>query len=335
MDSLFGGEGVDEIAERIIGDQIRKELEERISSLKWKPQDMSEEDMRRALEQYEREGYIDVQGGQVRITSKGARKLANEALERILRNLAKKEVGYHSLEEPGFGAELSSWSRAYEVGDDYSLVDIERTLLNALERRGKVDLEPEDFQVYEELHQTKLCAGLIIDESGSMRSNHKLSAAIETSLALSELIRREPKDSLKVFIFSETVKEIPTWNIVNEVLGGGCTDIKAALRAFRKAVSSEQGDKQAYLITDTEPNTDDGRYVGFDRAVAGLIEEALRYRQEKITLNIIMLDESPSLKHLASILAQRNLGRVLFTSPGKLGEVVTEDYLRARKERIY
>ena len=334
MESILHGESIEEIAQRILEDEYRRELEEKVRELKWKPQGIDEEDVRQALEEYRKEGYIDIVEGKVKITSKGAKRLASHALERILRNLSRKDVGTHSVEEVGFGSELSTYARKYEAGDDYSLVDVEKTALNALERKGRLELELEDFEVHEEIHQSRLCAGLIIDESGSMRNNYKFEAAIETALALSELISREPKDALKVFVFSERVREIPPWGIVNEVMSGGCTDIRAAMEAFRKAIINEKGDKQAYLITDTEPNTENGRYIGFNQAAIGVMDEALRYRQQNIGLNIIMLDESPRLRELASALARRNLGRVFFTSPLKLGEVIVEDYLRSRKGRI-
>jgi len=333
MENILQGEPLDEIEKLMLEDELIKELEDKIRELKWKSQDISEEDVRRALEEYQREGYIDIEEGKIKITSKGARRLASNALERILRSLSRKEIGEHSIEETGFGSELATYTRSYEVGDDYSLVNIERTALNALEKSGKLELEPEDFEIHEEIHQTRLCAGLIIDESGSMRSHYKLEAAMETALALSELIMREPKDSLKVFIFSEEAKEIPPWAIVNEVMTGGSTDIKVAMQVFRKAVINEKGNKQAYLITDTEPNTENGKYVGFDQAISGVMTEAVRFRQQNIGLNIIMLDENPHLKHLASALAKRNLGRALFTSPLRLGEVIIEDYLKARKEK--
>jgi uncharacterized protein with von Willebrand factor type A (vWA) domain len=43
-----------------------------------------------------------------------------------------------------------------------------------------------------------------------------------------------------------------------------------------------------------------------------------------------MLDETPHLKELASTLARKNLGRVFFSSPSRLGQVVVEDYLKVR-----
>jgi len=187
------------------------------------------------------------------------------------------------------------------------------------------------LQIYDEMHENKMCAGLIIDESGSMQGD-KINAAIVTALALAELIRREPKDLLKVYLFSSEVREIPYCDIVNASHCGQTTDIRAALRAFRKRVLNKKGDKQAYLITDAEANTEDGRFVGFREATLGVVREVLHYRQAGITLNIIMLDQSPRLKEVASILAKRNLGRVIFTSPPRLGEVVIEDYLASKKK---
>lgn len=115
---------------------------------------------------------------------------------------------------------------------------------------------------------------------------------------------------------------------------GGTTDIGAALRAFRKGTSNEKEEKQAYLITDTEPNTENGRYVEFKEATLGVVREALYYRMAGITLNIVMLDQGPHLKELASILAKKNQRRVFFTSPTKLGEVVIEDYLASKRKNL-
>jgi uncharacterized protein with von Willebrand factor type A (vWA) domain len=295
---------------------------------------INEEDVRQALEEYEHCGLIEVQGGKVIVTSRGGKKLAAGALERILKNLNRQASGPHTREKPDFGFTLSLRTRRYETGDDYSLVDIERTALNALKRCGKLEFEPGDFEVREEVEESKLCAAIIIDESGSMRDSNKLEAAMETALALSRLILRKPENSLKVYVFSDEVKQIEPWAIVNEVISGGDTDIKTALAAFRRACRHEYGDKQAYLITDTEPNNEDGRHLPFEKAANGLIEEASRYRREKIGLNIIMLDESPELKILASTLARKNLGRVFFTSPSSLGEVLIEDYIKGRREGI-
>ncbi len=334
MGSILQKEDIDEIAERIARDEIRKEIEQKVNELKCQSDGLSGQDLEESLRDYIERGDLDLREGEIKITPKGARKLANQILRRILENLADRQFGHHELKEAGYGIERSPSSRKYEIGDEYHRIDFEKTFLNALEREPEakrgISLNLEDFQIYEETHQTKMAAGLIIDESGSM-SGDKINAAIDTSLALSELIKQEPGDLLKVYLFSEQVRQIPCYDILNTSFSGGTTDIRAAMRAFRKAVVNERGDKQVYLITDTEPNTEDGRYVGFDEAMAGVIEEALRYRETGITLNIIMLDQKPRLKELASILARKNLGRVFFTSPLKLGKVIIEDYLITKK----
>ena len=334
MDRILRGEDIDDIAKCMLGYEGRNGLEEKISSLRWKPQDISEEDIRKSLERYERQGYIEIQGMKVKITSAGVVRLANNVLQTILQSLARKGLGSHSIEEAGFGSELSAYTKRYETGDDYSLVDIEGTAINALERCGCLDLEQSDFLVHEEFHQSKLCAGLIIDESTSMLRDHKLEAAMETALALAQLIRRNPKDSLKIFVFSEQVKEIMPWEIASDVLSNGLTDIGSAMRAFSKATRNEKGDRQAYLITDTEPNCRGGRYVGFQDAVADVMGEALHYRRHNIGLNIIMLDETLHLKKLASDIAKKNLGRVFFTTPSSIGQVIVSDYFRAKRKRL-
>ena len=330
VDALLAGESVDAVSNSILNDDRRQELIEEIRELKWQPEELTEQDALAALQQYEKDGLIEIRGGKVVITSRGARHLANRALERILLSIKSKDIGPHLTEDTGFGSLLSLYTRPYEVGDDYSVIDIERTLLNSVKRRGSLCFEVGDLEVHDEIHESKLTAGLLIDKSSSMKNNGKMAAASDTALALSALIGRDPKETLKVFVFSDMVKQIPVWNITNEMGGGGATDIRAAMRAFRQSIRGETGEKQAYLITDTEPNTEDGHYTGFEKAMQGLVDEALLYRRDGIGLNIVMLDESPKLRRLASIVAEKNVGRVFFTSPKRLGEVLVEDYLRRR-----
>lgn len=341
LDRLLLGEEADQIAEMIVGDRGRRELERMVDSLRNQSEEVDHEDVEQALKEYEQEGLLDMEQGKIRITSRGARVLARQVLGKALENLSRKEVGSHLVRETGYGSELSIHSRRYEPGDQYECVDVQKTLLNALERMAsvgqqpwsasqKLSLEPEDFQVCEPLHQTRVCAGVIIDQSGSMQGDFKLQAAMEASLALAELIGKNPRDMLKVFIFSARVEEIHPWDIANVMVGRGSTNMKSAMESYRRAVISARGDKQAYLITDAEPNTVDGAYVGFERAMGEVVQEALHYRESGITLNIIMLDQRPALKEFARVLAQKNLGRVLFATPGNLSTVIVEDYLRVK-----
>lgn len=338
IDSLLNGEKNETVAMKIAQDKVRKDLQSQIDALKWQPERLSEQDVEKALDDLIKKDYVHLDRGQLKITQKGARKLAAYILMRVLENLTRRNDGFHRVEEESFGSELALIHRHYEPGDDYWLVNVEKTLINAMERNAagedRMSLKLEDFEVYETLGEGRMCAGLLIDQSGSMTGS-KVNAAVDAALALGELIRRQHKDKLRVFLFSDEVKEVVPWDVVNQSSSGGSTDIKAAMQAFRNSVSTETADKQVYLITDTEPNTENGEFVGFEVASAGIISEALRYRREGITLNIIMLDENPYLRELASLLARNNMGRVFFASSQNLGQVIIESYLARNRGRSH
>lgn len=336
IDSLLNGEKNESVAMKIAQDKVRKDLQSQIDALKWQRERLSEQDVERALDDLIKKDFLHLDKGQLKITQRGARKLAAYILMRVLETLTRRNDGFHRVEEDSFGSELALIHRHYEPGDDYWLVNVEKTLINAMERNAagedRMSLKLEDFEVYETLGEGRMCAGLLIDQSGSMTGS-KVNAALDAALALGELIRRQHKDKLKVFLFSDEVKEVLPWDVVNQSSSGGSTDIKVAMQAFRNSVATETADKQAYLITDTEPNTENGEFVGFEAASAGIISEALRYRREGITLNIIMLDENPYLRELASLLARNNMGRVFFASSQNLGQVIIESYLARNRGR--
>jgi uncharacterized protein with von Willebrand factor type A (vWA) domain len=198
------------------------------------------------------------------------------------------------------------------------------------------DFDVSDIRVNDAKHHTGIHFGILVDQSGSMNRNDKIESAVETALALSELIRLKfPEDRLRIFAFSEDVQEVAPWELPNLALPMKNTDIRAALRTFRLSVVHETGNKQAHLITDSAPNYEDGNYIGFERALDGVLKEVRRYRMEDIVLNIVMLDEDPELRKMAKTIARQNLGRVFFTLPGSLSKVLVEDYLIYKRETFH
>ena len=300
-------------------------------------------DVEGCLERYVAQGDLKWEQGQVIITPKGSRKLAEIARVNLENLMKKKEPGACKVKELGHGLETALSTKKYQYGDAYGSVDIQKTLLNSLKRnaltkkdisdahpgrKSAISLAREDFEVFEKNNESKISMALLVDESGSM-DEEKRNAAISTCLALARTKR--PGDTLKVVLYSSQIKEIHYWEILNTNFPGGTTDIKAALLAGRRVLRHEKGNKQVYLITDTEPNTENGKYVGFEKAAPGVRREVLQYRREGIVLNIIMLGEKPGMKDFASQLAKINAGRVFFTSSDNLGRVIIEDYLSVRK----
>jgi uncharacterized protein with von Willebrand factor type A (vWA) domain len=336
LEQLAAGEDLDKLLEEYLGDEYRRQLEEELAMMDRMEEGIEPEDIKNGLKEYVDKELIEVNESGVRLTPRGSSRIAKYVLRRIWENLSGVNAGTNATKEEGFGMSDSFCTRKYEYGDEFYKIDLEATLLSALEKRGngsdRIEFDQEDLLVRETTIDTKLCVGFIIDESGSM-SGDKIHAAMDISLALSELMRRNSKDKMKLFLFANQVREIAYWEMPNVTFSGGTTDIRGALRRFRASVASERADKQAYLITDTEPNSEDGKYIGFEKATLGVLQEAIMYQREGITLNIIMLDNTPHLREFASILAKRNLGRVFFAEPKELGRVVMEDYLRTKHRR--
>ncbi len=333
---LESGENLDGLLETIEGDEGRQRLGEEIAELEREPQGLTKRDFDEVLSEFGRRGLTDARRPRLALTSKGARILGQGFLNRILQRLSRRGVGPHRIEDVGHGPWLSASLRPYEPGDPYDRFNIERSLVGVLKRgAGLGELTMEDLSVHEAIHSTEVQFGILVDQSASMNRGGKLEAAVETAMALSELMRSQfPEDVLRVFAFSEEVRKVEAWELPGLAVPMGYTDIRAALRSFRRAVAHETGNKQVHLITDSAPNFEDGEYVGFTQALADVLDEARRYRADGIVLNIIMLDDDPKLRELAQSMAKQNLGRVFFTRPRHLGEALVEDYLISKREYL-
>jgi uncharacterized protein with von Willebrand factor type A (vWA) domain len=319
VEKLLSSQGsLEEILEGMTHQEERLRLESEVEELSRESQGVIKRDFDDILSEFGQRGLTDARKPKLTLTSKGAQLL----------------VGPHRIEEVGHGAMLASTIRPYESGDPYERISIEGSLLATLERGGRLgDFRMDDFRVYEAVHSTEVVFGILVDQSASMNRAGKLEAAVETGLALAELMRSQfPEDRLRILAFSEEVREVVPWELPELVVPMGYTDIRGALKEFRLAVAHETGNKQAHLITDSAPNFEDGEYVGFERALAGVIEEAQRYRAAGIVLNIVMLDEDDKLRDMAKAIARQNLGRIFFVRPGQLGDALVEDYLMSKKE---
>jgi uncharacterized protein with von Willebrand factor type A (vWA) domain len=321
--------------EEIIEAEIN-DIKQEIERLAREQKGVARKDYDEVLSNLEKQGLIDLESVTPKLTSKGARLMGQGLLSRILLNLEKKGFGYHVIEQSGEGSWSGFTSRLYELGDPYHRIDIEKTILSAFERNASLDkLSLRDFHIFEPKHSTELHFGILVDQSASMRKEGKIEAANETALALSELMRlRYPDDKLSVFTFSEVVREIQPWMITALTVDMKFTDIRAALRAFRKQVAYLPGNKQANLVTDSAPNFLDGHFVGFNKASEAVINEARNYRRNGIILNIIMLDRDENLRNLAQTIAKENLGRLAFVDTQNLGEVILDDYIYSKRESI-
>jgi uncharacterized protein with von Willebrand factor type A (vWA) domain len=334
---LTSNENLEEILEELSHREDRLRIEAEVEKLSRESQGVIKSDFDDVLSEFGQKGLTDERKPKLTLTSKGAQLLGKGFLSRILQRLARQGVGPHRIEEVGYGSMLTSTIRPYEAGDPYERISIERSLLTTLERGGRIgDFQVDDFRVFEAIHSTEVVFGILVDQSASMNRAGKLESAVETGLALTELMRTQfPEDRLRILVFSEEVREVVPWELPELVVPMGYTNMRGALREFRLAVTHESGNKQAHLITDSAPNFEDGEYVGFEKALLGVIDEAKQYRGAGIVLNIVMLDDDSKLREMAKAIARQNLGRVFFVKPGQLGDALVEDYLMSKKEYLH
>ncbi len=338
MEKFLASNGnLEDILEEMYHREDRIRIEAEVDKLNRESQGVIKSDFDDVLSEFGQKGLADERKPRLTLTSKGAQLLGKGFLSRILQRLARHGVGPHRIEEVGYGSMMSSTIRPYEAGDPYERISIERSLLATLERGGQMgDFQVDDFRVFEAVHSTEVVFGILVDQSASMNRAGKLEAAVETGLALAELMRTKfPEDRLRILAFSEEVREVVPWELPELVVPMGYTNICGALREFRLTVTHEAGNKQAHLITDSAPNFEDGEYVGFEKALFGVIEEAKQYRAAGIVLNIVMLDDDSKLREMAKAIARQNLGRVFFVKPGQLGDALVEDYLMSKKEHLH
>jgi uncharacterized protein with von Willebrand factor type A (vWA) domain len=287
------------------------------------------EDVNHCLEKFIKNGDIQLSEGRIQITHRGAFKVAGLVKLKI-ENSDRSKSGAHRTKDTGEVSYKVPYSRKMIFGDMFKHIDMNKTLMNSLVRnmqqynKLQILLKPEDFHIHDKTFEVRMCIGLVIDESASM-GDDKRAAAIDMCMSLGRLKR--PGDVLKVFLYASQVRQIDLWDIMNIQLAGGTTDMKEALYVSRNVIKKEKGNKQIYLITDAEPNTENGKYIGFEKAMSGVKKEAILCKRESITINIIMLDNNSKLQQFAAHLARINAGRVFFASPTHSGHVVIKDYM--------
>ena len=109
-----------EEAEKKVGrPDIRQQIEEQIEELGYQAEEeINRDDLQGCLDSFIKDGYLDEQGGEIRVTARGARKLGSHLLGVIMKQLVARATGAHHSRRADFGSQLFSSTRKYELGDD-------------------------------------------------------------------------------------------------------------------------------------------------------------------------------------------------------------------------
>ncbi len=291
-------------------------------------------------------GYIRKTRRGYELTPQGVRKIGEKALLDIFSQLNKDRLGQHQLDRPGGPGERTDESKPYEFGDAF-LLDLPKTVMNAVQRRGAgtpVKLDPQDFEVYRTEFVTRSSTVLMIDMSRSMFYSDCFTAAKRIALALDSLIRAKyPRDSLDIVGFSYLAEELKpsdlptlTWN---EFQYG--TNMQHGFQLARKLLARHKGtNRQIIIITDGEPTAhmENGEvyfhWPPMPRTFQETLREVIRCTRDKITINTFMLERSPYMIQFVNDLMRINGGRVFVATPERLGEYILVDYVANKQKWI-
>ncbi len=306
----------------------------------------SVEQLKELMKTLEEAGYIQKKGNRWELTARGIRKIGQKALQDIFNKLKRDGFGRHISPFRGTGGERTDESKPYQFGDPF-LLDLEKTLMNAVHRRGigtPVGLEKEDFEVYRTEFTTQSSTVLMIDLSMSMIYNGCQPAAKKVAVALESLIRSQfPRDNLHIVGFSYLAREYKSEELVemsrfdNET----GTNMAHGLMLARQLLGRHHGvNKQIILITDGGPTYwhEDGEWhFGYPPnpfAEQQTLLEAQRCTREGITINTFMLGEDRWMIAFVNQLAEINHGRTFYADKNNLGEYLLVDYLNSKRKII-
>jgi uncharacterized protein with von Willebrand factor type A (vWA) domain len=301
-----------------------------------------------------RAGFLSDRGDGAELTPRAIRRIGAQALAEVYGALHKDRPGGHEIDARGAVRLRPDESRPFEFGDPLHL-DIPRTLLNALRRRGAGSaaageplLRVEDFERFELDFETHATTVLLLDMSWSMSWAGRFPAAKRVALALDHLIRtRFPRDCFFVVGFSTRARTvaIPDLPELSWDPSDPFTNLQEGLMLAERLIAKHpSASPQVLVITDGQPTAyfDRGRLrvewpMGFGgvspHAVAETMKQVRRITRRGVTINTFMLDDAPELVGFVEHMTQVNRGRAFYASPSQLGSFVMVDYLEGRRKR--
>jgi len=319
---------------------------EKVKQLLGDEEYQSIEQLKELMKMLEEAGYIQKKGNRWELTARGIRKIGQKALQDIFNKLKRDGFGRHVSPFRGIGGERTDESKAYQFGDPF-LLDLEKTLMNAIHRRGTgtpVRLEKEDFEVYRTEFTTQSSTVLMIDMSLSMIYNGCQPAAKKVAVALESLIRSQfPRDNLYIVGFSRIAREYKPGDLIemSRYDNEQGTNMAHGLMLSRQLLGRHHGvNKQIIMITDGGPTVwyENGEWL-FNWPYNHLAEqqtllEVQRCTREGITINTFMLEDDSWMISFVNQMAQINHGRTFYADKNNLGEYLLVDYLNSKRKII-
>jgi uncharacterized protein with von Willebrand factor type A (vWA) domain len=308
------------------------------------------QNLRQVMLLLQQSGYMVQKGDHTQLSPKGVRRIGQLALRDIYQGLLRDRSGSHITDHRGITEIRIDEVKPYNFGDPLNL-NLVGTLKHSLARKAGVPLEldPSDFEIYENDYGSSSSTVLCLDMSWSMSWEGRFAAAKKVAMALETLIRSKfPRDFFSIVgFFTRAVelklKDLPeaSWN-----MGDPFTNLQDGLRLGSELLARHPSRNQHIIvITDGQPTAyflNKRLYCEWPLSFGGIsmraaqetLKEVERVTRKGITINTFMLDDSPSLRAFVEKMTRINRGRALYTRPDHLGEYMLVDYLAKRRQKI-
>lgn len=274
---------------KVLGREIMKEdqpkleeIEQELQNLK-KERENSQSDSDKSkssrtessiIAQLQQLGYI--KDSRKWLSKKGFFAVGGKLLEDVIRALNKGTIGLHETTFSGSGSLNLDSTRKYEPSDDLRLINVPRSLLNAIQRRSDsrssiqlpIDLQPDDLEVYETKREVSVAVVYCIDLSSTMRYStmfgdmSRIEAAKKALWSLFLLNQKFfPSDSIRIVGFGALASKVSPYDIPYlKTFDSGVgfmhyTNYQAAFRLAKKILQNETTvNKKIVLVTDGHPS---------------------------------------------------------------------------------
>ena len=210
------------------------------------------------------------------LSKKGFFAVGARLLEDVVRALNMGTIGLHETNSSGNGSLNLDSTKKYELSDDLRLINVPRSLLNAIERRSgsklpvqlPIDFQTDDLEIYETKKDVSIAIVYCIDLSSTMRYStmfgdmSRIEAAKKALWSLFLLNQKFfPSDTIYVVGFGALASKVSPYDIPYlKTFESGVgfmhyTNYQAAFRLAKKILQNETTvNKKIVLITDGHPS---------------------------------------------------------------------------------
>lgn len=210
------------------------------------------------------------------LSAKGFNTIGSKILSDVMKALKAGEYGMHETQDIGSGSLVLDISKKYEPGDDIRLLNVPKSLLNAIQRMSKdgaelklpLQIDVEDFEEYETMQDVRVAVVYCIDLSSTMRYSSmygdmsRIEAAKRALWSLYLLNRKFfPSDSVYIVGFGALASKVAPGDIPYlKTFEPGedflhYTNYQAAFRLASKMLQKDGAlNKRIVLVTDGHPS---------------------------------------------------------------------------------